>query len=77
MKVEVLGPGCANCKRLMEKTEKVVEDLQDEEIELIEVEDHEKIAKKGVMSTPAIAVDDEVKISGRVPSEDEIREVLE
>lgn len=76
MKVEVLGPGCANCERLKERTENVVEDLQDKDMELVEVEDVEEIAEKGVMNTPALAVDGEVKISGRVPSEEEIREVL-
>ncbi len=76
MKVEVLGPGCANCQKLFERTEKVVDDLEDEDIDLIEVDDFEEIAEKGVMDTPALAVDGEVKISGRVPSEDEIREEL-
>lgn len=54
-----------------------MEDLGISDAEVIEVDDPAEIASKGVMSTPALAVDDEVRLSGRVPSEEEIKELLE
>lgn len=71
MNIKILGSGCANCKRLMKNAEKAVRDLGiDATIE--KVEDYQKIMSYGVLSTPALVVDDEVKIYGRVPSPHEI-----
>jgi small redox-active disulfide protein 2 len=71
MKIEVFGTGCAKCKRL-EKN--VIEALAKAGIqaEVIKVEDIDKITDLGIMVTPALAIDGEVKIMGKVPSVDEL-----
>ena len=76
MKIEIFGPGCKNCEKLKDNVKNVVSNLGLEDAEVTSVEDPEEIVNKGVMSTPALSIDDEVKISGRVPSEEEIEELL-
>jgi len=71
MKIEVLGSGCAKCKKLYEAAEKAVKECG-VKAELIKVEDMEKILGYGVMSTPALVIDGMVKSSGRLPSPSEI-----
>ncbi|MEI7640148.1 MAG: thioredoxin family protein [bacterium] len=71
MKIEVLGTGCAKCKKLMENTEKAIKD-SGVKAEVIKVEDIEKIMEYGVMSTPALVLNGEVKSSGRIPATNEI-----
>jgi len=76
MKIEILGTGCAKCK----KTEKVVRQVVDElgkSVEIVKVEDLQEIVDRGVMMTPAVTVDGEVKIAGHVPSPNEIKKLLE
>ena len=75
MKIEVLGPGCKNCSALEKATNEALSQLgMDASVE--KVTDYGKIAGYGVMSTPALVVDGEVKTVGRVPSVDEITELL-
>jgi len=75
MKVTVYGPGCKNCVNLADNAKEAIADLElDAEVE--KVEDMAEIAKAGVMSTPGLAIDGEVKVKGRVPSTDEIKELL-
>ncbi len=75
MKIEVLGPGCKNCSALEEATNEALSQLGlDASVE--KVTDYGKIAGYGVMSTPALVVDGEVRSVGRVPSVDEIAERL-
>ena len=75
MKIEILGPGCPKCKRVFQNAEEAVKDLNlDAEIE--KVEDIQKIMDAGVMMTPAIVVDSEVKSAGKVLSVDEIKKIL-
>ena len=78
MKVEILGSsGCSTCESLKEDVERIVGDIgKENEIEVVKVEDPAKFASYGVMSTPALVADGEVKFKGTVPSEAEIREVL-
>lgn len=71
MVIKILGSGCANCKRLYKNAEKAVQDLG-LEASIEKVEDYKDIMAYGVMSTPALVVDEEVKIFGRVPSPHEI-----
>lgn len=71
--VKVLGPGCANCKRLEELTRKVIDELA-VEAEIEKVTNYNQIVDLGVMSTPGLIVNDKVVSSGRIPSEDEIRD---
>lgn len=79
MKVEILGSsGCSTCESLKRDVERIVEDMgQKDEIDVVKVEDPAKFANYGVMSTPALVVDGEVKFKGTVPSDQEIRSVLD
>jgi len=75
MKIEIYGPGCPKCKRVFQNAEEAAKDLNlDAEIE--KVEDIQKIMDAGVMMTPAIVVDSEVKSVGKVLSVDEIKKIL-
>ena len=74
-KVEVLGPGCPKCEKLYEVISNVIKEMN-LECELIKVADIEVIMKYGVMMTPALVVDGEVKFFGKVPPADEIKEYL-
>ena len=75
MVIKVLGPGCANCVTLERLTRQAVDSLGlDARIE--KVTDYAAIAGYGVMSTPALVVDDKVLISGRVPTLTQVRELL-
>jgi len=75
MKIEVLGTGCAKCKTLYENVKKAVEDIG-MEAEIVKVEDIPSIMKYGVMSTPALVIDGQVKFSGKVASVADIMGVL-
>ena len=75
MKIEVLGPGCAKCKTLYENVRKAVEETGTQ-AELTKVEDIPSIMKYGVMSTPALVIDGQVKFSGKVASVAEIAAIL-
>lgn len=71
IEIKVLGPGCANCKKLEQITHRVVNFLAaDANIE--KVTDYQEIVELGVMATPGLIVNDEVVSSGRIPSETEI-----
>jgi small redox-active disulfide protein 2 len=73
--IKVLGPGCTNCKNLERVTREAVDALGlDATIE--KVEDYAAIMGYGVMSTPALVVDEQVLVSGRVPKAAEVRELL-
>ncbi len=73
--VKILGTGCPKCKQSIERVIAVVnEDHLDVKVE--KVEDIMEIMKYNVLSTPALVVDGEVKVKGRVPSPDEIRKYL-
>lgn len=75
MKVKVLGPGCAKCKTTYTLVEKVIKE-NGLDVELTKVDDIMEMMSYNIMTTPAIVVDGEVKIKGRVPSEREIKEIL-
>jgi len=75
MIIKVLGTGCTNCKNLERVTREAVDALGlDATIE--KVEDYAAIIGYGVMSTPALVVDEQVLVSGRVPKAAEVRELL-
>ena len=71
-KLQILGGGCAKCKELAERTETAAKELGID-YELVKVTDMNDIMSFGVMMTPALAVDGEVKIVGKVASVDEIK----
>lgn len=75
MKIQILGTGCAKCKRLAETTEEAAKALGIQ-YELEKVTDIVKIMQLGVMMTPALVVDGKVKSIGKVPSVDEVRKIL-
>lgn len=75
MIIKVLGSGCANCKRLEENTRKAVEELG-LNVTIEKVTDFKEIMKYGVMKTPALVVDEKVKVSGRVPTSEDIKKYL-
>ncbi|AEI13194.1 thioredoxin family protein [Cellulomonas gilvus] len=75
MHIKILGPGCANCVTLERVTSEAVAELGlDAQVE--KVTDYGAIAGYGVMRTPALVVDEEVVLSGRVPTTAQVREIL-
>ena len=75
LSIKILGGGCANCKRLEQIARKVVEDNQIE-ASFDHVTEYPDIMKYGVMSTPALVVEDKVVLEGRLPSAAELKEIL-
>ena len=74
-KLQILGTGCPKCKKLAEVTEQAAKDLGIE-FEMEKVTEVKEIMKFGVMMTPALAVDGEVKVAGKIPSADEIKKMI-
>lgn len=74
-KLQVLGSGCPKCSKLAENAETAAKELG-VEYELEKVTDVSEIMKMGVAMTPALAVDGEIKVSGRVPEADELKGML-
>lgn len=74
-KIQILGTGCPKCKKLAENAEAAAKELGIE-FEIEKVTDINEIMKFGVMMTPALAVDGEVKVVGKVLSQDEIKKIL-
>jgi len=71
MKIEVLGAGCAKCWATKKLVTGAVRDLQ-VDAEVVEVSDIDEIVGRGVMATPAVFVDGELKCTGRVPSKGDV-----
>lgn len=74
-KIQILGTGCPKCKKLAEITEQVAK-MSGIEYELVKVTDINEIIQYGVMMTPALVVDGEVKVSGRIPKPDELKTLI-
>jgi small redox-active disulfide protein 2 len=74
-KIQILGTGCPKCRKLAENAEAAAEALGIE-YEIEKVTDIKEIMKFGVMMTPALAVDGQVKIAGKVPSPEDIKKIL-
>lgn len=75
MEIKVLGTGCARCVKTYEAVKKAIE-LAGANATIEKVEDIMEIMKYDIMATPAVVIDGEVKIRGRVPSEQEIIELI-
>ena len=75
IKIQILGTGCPKCKKLTENAEEAVLDLAGD-YEVVKVTDIGEIIKFGVMLTPSLAVNGEVKSTGKLLSPDEIKELL-
>ena len=76
MVIKILGSGCANCQKLEALAKKAVDELGID-AEVIKVTDMADIMAFGVMSTPGLVVDEQVKVAGRVPSYDDVKRVIE
>lgn len=75
MKIKILGTGCAKCKSLEKITRKAVEEMNIQ-ADVEKVEDIQKIMEYGIMRTPALVVNEEVILSGRLPKKSEVIEIL-
>lgn len=76
MKIQVLGPGCAKCTRLMAAAEAAAKELG-LDCEFEKISDLNQIMSFGVMMTPGLVVDGEVRSVGKVPSLDEMKKLLQ
>jgi len=74
-KVEVLGTGCAKCKRLFANAEQAVKELKIA-ADVVKVEDIDAIVDRGVMMTPALFIDGKVRAEGRILDVHEIKKML-
>ncbi|MGC9529984.1 MAG: thioredoxin family protein [Candidatus Bipolaricaulaceae bacterium] len=75
MNIEVLGTGCPKCRATVRNAEAAIRELGIE-ADIVKVEDLGEISSRGVMLTPALAIDGEVVVSGRVPSAEEVKGYL-
>jgi small redox-active disulfide protein 2 len=69
--IKVLGPGCANCRRLEQIAHSVIQTLA-LDADLVKVTDYNDILAHGVMNTPGLVINDQVVCSGRIPTEAEV-----
>jgi small redox-active disulfide protein 2 len=76
VEIKVLGPGCANCKRLEQITRKVIDNLA-VEANIEKVSQIQEIIDLGVMATPGLIINDKVVSSGRIPSESEVTDWIQ
>ena len=75
MKIQILGTGCAKCEKLAEHARQAADNLG-LDYELVKIKDLNVIMSFGVMTTPGLAVDGKVLITGKVPSPSEIEKLL-
>jgi small redox-active disulfide protein 2 len=74
-KIQILGTGCPKCKKLAENAQEAMQSIEGE-FEIEKVTEINEIMKFGVMMTPALAIDGQVKVTGKVPSPDEIKKMI-
>ena len=75
MKIEILGMGCPKCKMLYENAKKAVSETG-VQAEVLKVEDMDKITNYGVMMTPVLVIDGQIKTTGKIPSAEDIKQWL-
>ncbi|MCC7263937.1 MAG: TM0996/MTH895 family glutaredoxin-like protein [Candidatus Latescibacteria bacterium] len=76
MKIQILGTGCPKCNQLAEVAETAAQELS-LDYELVKVTDIKEIVTFGVVATPALAVDGQVKVAGKVPLVAEVKGMLQ
>jgi small redox-active disulfide protein 2 len=74
-KIEIVGTGCAKCKRLFANAEQAVKDLKIP-AEVVKVDDIDEIVNRNIMLTPALFINGKVRAEGRVPDVNEIKRML-
>lgn len=75
MEIKILGMGCSNCKKLEANAKEAVSELN-ADAKITKVEDIKEIMKYGVMRTPAIVINEKVKMYGKVCTVDEIKKYI-
>ncbi len=75
MEIKVLGSGCMKCNKLEELVKEVVEEMG-VEATIKKITDIKEIAKTGVLMTPGLIIDNEVKASGKLPSKAEVTQMI-
>lgn len=75
LKIKILGTGCPNCKKLEKEARKAAQNLAIE-AEFEKVTDFQKIMDYDVLSTPGLVINDQVVVSGRIPSQNELSSFL-
>jgi len=76
MTIKILGSGCPKCQQLEENARKAVEELGLKDVKVEHLYDVDKIIEMGVMMTPAMAIDEKIVSAGKIPSVEEIKEIL-
>ena len=74
--IKILGSGCPFCQLLESQTKKAVQELGLKDVKVERIYEIDKIIEYGVMSTPAIVINEEVKAAGRIPDIEEIKSWL-
>lgn len=75
MEIKVLGPGCAKCKTTYNVIEKIIKE-NNLDVKLTKVDDIMEMMNYNIMTTPAVVVDEVVKMKGQVPSESDVKKLL-
>jgi small redox-active disulfide protein 2 len=75
IKIEVVGTGCAKCKRLLANAEQAVKELKIT-AQVVKVDDIDEIVNRGIMMTPALFINGEERAEGRIPDVNEIKRML-
>jgi small redox-active disulfide protein 2 len=72
MKIEILGPGCSRCRTTEQNVRDALQQLHTEAV-VDHVYDPREYARRGVLSTPAVLIDGVIRVSGKIPSVDELK----
>ena len=75
MRIEVLGPGCPNCKSAEENVKKALSELNIQ-ADVLKVTDIDVILAKGVMFTPALVIDGKLALQGKIPTVEQIKQLV-
>ena len=76
MKIEIFGPGCYRCKATEENVRKALQAVG-LEAEVVHVSDYREFARRGIMVTPAVAIEGKTMSSGRIPDVEQVRHWLQ
>jgi small redox-active disulfide protein 2 len=77
MKITILGSGCPSCRLLEAQARRAVEELALKDAQVEHIYDIEKIIEMGIMMTPVLVIDDEIKTMGRIPPLEQIKNWLQ